>query len=292
MKAGPNNLVLAALVIQVIFAGINFVAVRFSNMELPPFWGACLRFTLAGIIFLVIVGLRRLRLPRGRALEGAVIYGVLSFGVSYAFAYYALVTVQAGLAAVVLSLVPVATLFLAAAQKQERLGKRGLIGGLIAVGGTALVFNEQLTLSIPLPPLLALLGAVVAISETSVVLKHFPRSDPYGTNAVGMLVGAAILMVLSLFAGEKWTLPAQIPTIVSVAYLVLPGSVLVFALYLYVISRWSASATNYGFVLIPLVTVLVASTIAGEAVTLTFLLGTFLVLLGVYLGAVSRSFRR
>ena len=289
MRSGPESLVLVALAFQVIFAGANFVAVRFSNLELPPFWGASLRFIFAGLIFLAVVGLRRIELPRGKALEGVLIYGVLSFGVSYAFAYYALVSVKAGLASVIFSLVPIATLFLASAQKQERLDLRGLGGGLIAIAGTAIVFNEQLTLAIPLSALLALIGSVVAVAETSVVLKHFPRANPYATNAVGMLVGAAMLVAISLTAQETWSLPSKIPTIIAVAYLVVPGSVLLFALYLYVISKWTASATNYGFVLIPLVTVLVGSVLAGEIVTLTFLAGTALVLVGVYFGAISRT---
>ncbi|HEY6283867.1 MAG TPA: EamA family transporter [Nitrososphaerales archaeon] len=291
MQSGPQRLVLAALIFQVIFAGANFVAVRFSNLELPPFWGASLRFLLAGLIFLGIVIVRRIELPRGKALEGTIIYGILSFGVSYAFFYYALVSVTAGLSSVILSLTPIATLFLASAHMQERLDMRGLGGGLVAIAGTAIVFNEQLTLAIPLMPLLALLGALVAIAETSVVLKHYPQANPYGTNAVGMLLGSAMLVALSLIAGEKWSLPTRIPTIVSVAYLVVPGSVFLFALYLFVLSRWTASATNYGFVLVPIVTVLVASALAGEVVTLTFLAGTALVIVGVYFGAISRTRR-
>ena len=272
-----------------IFAGTNFVAVRFSNLELPPFWGAGLRFSLAGLIFLAIVGIKRIELPRGKALEGAIIYGVLSFGVSYALSYYALVSVKAGLASVILSLVPIATLFLASAHRQEHLDTRGLGGGIVAIAGTAIVFNEQLTLAIPTTALLALLGAVVAIAEASVVIKHFPRANPYWTNAVGMLVGSALLVALSLLAQERWSIPSKFPTIISVVYLIVPGSVFLFALYLFVISRWTASATNYGFVLIPIVTVLVASSLAGEVVTLAFVLGTALVLAGVYAGAVSRT---
>ncbi len=291
MQSGRDRLVLAALIGTVIIGGSNFVAVKFSNFELPPFWGAGVRFFAASLLFLLVVVVRRIELPKGRALLGAVIYGVLSFGASYAFAYYALVSVKAGLASVVLSLVPIATLFLASAQRQERLDRRGLAGGSVALAGTAIVFNEQLTLAIPLAPLLALLGAVLSVAETSVVLRHFPRSNPYGTNAVAMLVGSAILIALSAVTRESWALPTRPATIFSLAYLVVPGSFLLFVLYLFVISRWTASATNYGFVLIPLVTVLVASVLSGEIVTSTFLVGTALVIVGVYLGAISRTLK-
>ena len=291
VRLGPDKLVLAALIGLVVIGGSNFVAVRFSNVELPPLWGAALRFSLAGLIFLAVVAVRRIELPKGRALTGAVVYGVLSFGISYALAYYALVSVKAGLAAVVLSLTPIATLFLAAAHRQERLDPRGFAGGIVAIGGTALVFNEQLTLAIPPTALLALIGAVFAVAETSVVLKHYPRANPYATNAVGMLVGSAMLIVLSLLAQEKWAFPSMPPTIVAVSYLIVPGSVLLFVFYLYIISKWTATATNYSFVLIPLVTVLVASVLAGEIVSLIFLAGTALVLVGVYVGAISRTRR-
>jgi drug/metabolite transporter (DMT)-like permease len=55
----------------------------------------------------------------------------------------------------------------------------------------------------------------------------------------------------------------------------------------WVLSRWTASATSYSSVLSPLVTVTVASVLAGEQVTLAFLLGALLVLVGVYIGVLS-----
>jgi len=280
--------VLAALIGIVVLGGTNIVAVKFSNLELAPFWGAGLRFLASALLFFLIVVLRRIEFPRGRALTGVLIYGVLSFGVSFAFSYYALVSVNAGLASVVLSLVPIATLFLASAHRQERLDKRGLAGGLVAIAGTAVVFSGQLVLLIPLAPLLALLGATISTAEAAVVLKHFPKANTHATNALAMLVGSAILLVLSAVAHESWTLPVRTTTLVSIAYLIVPGTVFLFVLYLYVISRWSASATNYAFVLLPLMTVLIASLLAGESVTFGFLVGAALVLGGVYFGAISR----
>jgi drug/metabolite transporter (DMT)-like permease len=197
VQPGPNRTVLTALIGVAVIGGTNFVAVRYSDAELPPLFGAAIRFTFAGLIFLAVVAIRRIEFPKGRAMTGAIVYGVLSFGISYAFAYYALVSVSAGLASVVLSLVPIATFFLASAHRQERLDGRGLAGGVVAIAGTALVFNEQLTLAVPLVALLALVGATLASAETSVILKHYPMANPHATNAVAMLVGAAMLIVPS-----------------------------------------------------------------------------------------------
>ena len=50
-----------------------------------------------------------------------------------------------------------------------------------------------------------------------------------------------------------------------------------FLLYMFVLGKWSASGTSYGFVLVPLVTIVVASTLVGEEITFNFLIGAGLV---------------
>src|SRR5918912_1970305 len=100
----------------VLLVGTNFVSIRVSNQELAPFWGAGLRFTLATGLLAVLLVLRRSRLPRGPALAGALLYGVLGFAAFYACSYWALVWVPAGLGSVLGALVPLLTVFLAAGQ--------------------------------------------------------------------------------------------------------------------------------------------------------------------------------
>lgn len=102
-----------------------------------------------------------------------------------------------------------------------------------------------------------------------------------------MLAGLAILAPLSLVAAEAWMLPARMDTILAVLYLMTIGSVGLFALFLYVLRRWTATATSYLLVLSPLVTVAVASLLAGEQVSAQFALGGVLVGTGVYVGALN-----
>ena len=272
-----------------LIAGSNFVAVRFSNQELQPFWGATLRFAVACALFFGVMRWRRAALPRGRALAGVAIYGALNFGAFYAFLYWALRTVPAGLASVLVALVPLLTFFLAIVHGLERFRLRGLAGGLIAVAGIAVVFAEQLGGTIEVAALLACIAGAVCGAESAVVAKLYPRVDPAATNAVGMLTGLAILAPLSLVAGETWALPTRADTVLAVIYLITIGSVGLFALFLYVLRRWTATATSYLLVVSPLVTVAVASLLAGEQITLQFALGGVLVGVGVYVGALSES---
>jgi uncharacterized membrane protein HdeD (DUF308 family) len=63
----PDRATLAAFGALVVLVGANLVAIRFSNRELAPFWGAGTRFVLAAIVFGAIVAARRITLPRGTA---------------------------------------------------------------------------------------------------------------------------------------------------------------------------------------------------------------------------------
>ena len=95
--------------------------------------------------------------------------------------------------------------------------------------------------------LIAILAATAVIAEANVVVKRFPHVSPLANNAIGMGVGALLLLGLSLVAGEHWLVPQQTATLIALGYLVVIGSVVVFTLYLYVIDRWTASATSYCF---------------------------------------------
>ncbi len=283
-----NGLTILAFAIMIVLGGSNAVAVRFSNQELPPFWGAAFRFSTAAVILWAVVLVRRKQIPRGRALLGMVIYGTLTVGVSYAFLYWALVYVTATVTMVVGTLVPLITFFLAWAHGQEKFRWRGLIGALISFGGILFSVGGEIGSSIPLLPLLALLAGGFALAEGSVLIKSYPKSDPVIVNAIALTTGAVILFLLSLIAGEVQSLPGSSTTWIAYTYLVVGGTVMLFYLYLYVLQRWTASATSYSFLLFPVWTILLASWLTDEVLSPRFLLGGVFLLFGVWLGAFSR----
>jgi len=280
------SLPLLAFLTIVILLGVNFVAVRFSNFELPPFWGAALRFVIASFILFIIVLLKRLPLPKGKGLVGAALFGILVFGATYGFVYWALLHVSSGMAAVTFATIPLITVLLAVALKLERLTWRGLFGAVLVLMGIGVVFQEQLQADVPLLSLVVLLLGAFSGALSGIVIKRFPKSHPVSTNAVAMAVGAALLLVTSRGIGEPWHLPALPVTWAALAWLILSASV-AFILMVWLLSKWSASATSYSTVLQPLVTVAVASWLAGERVTVMFAIGGAFALIGVYVGALT-----
>ena len=199
--------ILLAFAGVVILAGSNIVAVRFSNRELDPFWGAGIRFLGASLILWALVARGRYPLPQGRALGGAFVYGILSFLIAYAFFYWGSQEVPAGLGGTIMAAVPLLTVMFAAAHRLERLRLRGVVGAVVALTGIAIMSSGALSGDVSLVSVLAVVVAAAAASESGIVLKLLPSAHPVVTNAIGMSVGAVLLLLLSSIAGESWKAP-------------------------------------------------------------------------------------
>lgn len=285
----PDRQVLIAFLLFVLSAGGASVAIRVTYGELDPFWSATARFGLAAIAFWIMVLIKKLPLPRGRALLGAVIFGALTVGLAFILIGWGLVETPASTYQVLMALVPLFTLFLSALQGLESIHKKGLLGSLLAVAGIAVTVGGGSATGLSLPHIAAILLAAVCIAEGGVLIKKFPPNPPIMTNAIGMTTGAIMLAAASLLAGETWTIPTQTDTWIAFIYLVVIVTIVTFMLYMFVLTHWTASGTSYGFVLIPLVTMVLAATLVGEQITLNFLIGAALVLTGVFVGALLPS---
>jgi len=277
----------AAFLLIVFLGGFNAIGVRFTVLELPPFWGATLRFAPAALLFFLFVIILKLPFPRGKALLGAILFGVLNFGFSYAFIYYAVQKVQPGMAQVILALMPLFTLIFAISHRQEKFRWFGLLGALLAFGGITVVFWEQVRTNVPLFSLLAVALGAACIAEAGVVVKFFPKSHPITTNAIGMSAGSIILFVMSLLWHENQVLPEKTVTWIALLFLILFGSGLAFFLVLKILKLWSASTVSYAFVLFPFVSLTASAELSHEALNPVLLVGAALVLTGAVIGIIS-----
>lgn len=287
MRVGSDRTVVAAFVGGGVLAGGNAVGIRWIVDDLAPLWAAALRFLLAATLLAVWVVARGLPWPAGRALLGTALFGVLNFAGAFGFAYYALQHMQAGLASTLLALVPLVTLLLAVAHRQERLRPAAVGGGVLALLGVGVVSGAALEGDVPVLAVLAGLGSVACFGEAAVVVRGFPRVRPVVANTVAMAVGGVLLLVLAILVREPRGLPSTTGSWLALGYLVVLGSIVVFLLYLHVLDRWPASRAVYFDTLIPPSAVLLSAWLDDEPLTLGLVVGGALILAGVWVGALS-----
>jgi drug/metabolite transporter (DMT)-like permease len=286
MQGDSDRRTLIAFLIGAVFSAGNPISVKFSNVELDPLWGATLRFTLAASLMLIAMAVLRLSFPRGRALLGAVLYGVFNFGLAFACLFYALVELGAGFLQILLAVIPLTTLLLAVLQRQERFSMSPVIGAVLALAGVILMSQVAINDSISPLSILAAMGAAFCLAQGAVLVRIFPPEHPVSLNAVGMVTGAVILFLGSLIAGDTYALPTMQATWLALAYMVIIGSGVVFILWVYVLKRWKASRAAYNFVLLPPITLIFSSWILDERIGIELVFGGLLVLTGVYIGAL------
>lgn len=270
-------------------AGGNAPAIRYvscKTCELDPFWAAAMRFLLASLLLILIARALHVPMPRGQLFGGAILFGTLQFGAGFGLIYWGLVQVPAGLGQVLIACVPLITLGLALVHRQERFRWDRLVGGVLSIGGIAVVFSAGQDTGVPMGSMLAIVAGSVCWAEALVVVRRFPPIHPVVMNAIAMGVGGIGLLAASFLLGESFGIPQAASTWVAQAYLVVAGSIAVFWLYVFVLRRWSATAASYQLVLIPLVTVPVSAWLQDEPITASFVVGSALVLLGVYVGAL------
>ena len=273
---------------MVALAAASPVGVYYVVRELDPFWAAALRFVAAGLIFWIAMISLRIRLPRGRALFGAVLYGVVGFFLAFAFVFWGMKETPPGTAGLLLAIVPLFTILLARLHRLEAVRIRSIVGATIALGGIGIIVADRISLDVPVLSVLALIAASLCLAESSIILKLTPRIDPIATNAIALTVGGLMLALLSLIIGESWVLPRTGESWLSMGFLIVGGSVGVFGLYVFVLSRWSATAVSYELLLSAVITPVYSALLTDEIFTWSLAFGGMVVLAGVYVGVFAR----
>ncbi len=281
-----NQATLAAFAALVGLIGTNLVAIRIGNRELAPLWHAGFRFLVAAVLFWVIAAVRRASLPSRHAATGAAIYGLLSIAAFFGFLYAGLVQASVGVATATLALGPLITLGLTAAIGLERLRAIAVVGAVIAFAGIAVTYASEVTGSVPITSLLLLIAAAVSFAIGGIEVKRTPPMDLVVQNGIASTVGAIVLVGLAIAGGEDLAIPRQPETWLAFIYLVIPGTLLTFWLLLYLLRRWPASRVAYQFVLAPIVAIVVAALLLGEPIEPVVIIGTALVIVGVWIGAL------
>lgn len=281
-----RRMVLLAFIAEAILAGGNSVAIRFSNRELEPLWGASVRFAIAAVLVGLVMAAMKIKVPEGKILAGAAVFGLFQFAGAFGLYYFALVEIQAGLGQTLLALVPLATLILAVAQRLERLRLAALVGAVISLAGVAVMSRQPLQESVSWVSLVAVLGSVICFAQALVIVRRLPPIHPVALNTVGMAVSAPVLMAAAYIRGETFAMPSLPETWVAVGYVAAVGSVVVFLLQVFVVQHWTASRTSYVMVLIPIVTVALSAWLDQEPITVGLVAGGVLIILGVYIGAL------
>jgi drug/metabolite transporter (DMT)-like permease len=269
--------------------GATFLAIRVGVREVPPFLLAAMRFLVAGFVLYGWMIARGERSPSGRQWISASLLAVLIFVLDYGLLFWAEQRVPSGIAAVMMAMTPAfmalsEIIFLGTQRLTLRLGTALLIG----IAGVAVLMSPWLSLSgAPIDPVgaVALIIASMSWSASSVLMRKLPLPpSEVMSSGAQMLAGGVFLALTAASLGEFRNFHPSIVSRgawLSLLYLTVPGSIIAFTAYVWLIHHESPTKVGTYSYVNPVVAVLLGWLLGGEALALRTILGTACVLISV-----------
>jgi drug/metabolite transporter (DMT)-like permease len=282
---------LALVAVQASFAGFHVVA-KWVLRDLAPLELAGLRVLLATPILLLYAWRHDRLRPALRDWPALALLGLLGVFANQILFIEGLQRTTATSAAILMPSVPVFAAALGALSGVERVGGGRLLGILLAVAG-ALVLLDPSRLSLGAPSArgnLLILGNCLAYAAFLVLQRPLLRRLPWRTVIAWAFLfgGLGVLGVAgpSLAARDLATVPAAVW--LGVAYIVVLGSVVGYALNTWALRRSSPTVAASYNTLQPLLTALLAAAFLGERFGGREAAGMVLILAGLLLVAPPR----
>lgn len=265
--------------------GSTWLAIKVGLVGVPPFLAAGLRFLLSTLIVGAVLAARRARIRLTRDDKVCIVsLGLFVFWLDYAAVYWAETRISSGLTAILFSTMPLMTTLMSAYwTRTERLSGRKVVGILVGVAGTALLFwpHEHLGLSQALGMLSALGGCLCAAINLVMMKKHGRHGDPFVLNFFGMGLGTACLLAMSFAMETQSGVAWSRSNVLALCYLSVFGSVVAFSAYYYLIKVMDATIVSMSTLIIPIVALALGRAFLHETVTPTAVAGIATTLVGV-----------
>lgn len=283
-----QGLILAMMGFVCLIWGSTWLVIKLGLRDVPPFTGAAARFAIAGACMAVLVWLFRDRETKKRPPWPAVIsQGLLQFAFNYAVVYVGETVIPSGLVAVLWAVFP---LCIALAShfilKTELLSGRQWLGLFVAFAGvTALFVTDIASVSSAMIPigLLVLLAPLSVTVPTLLIKRTAHDANLLILNRDSMWIGAVVLGLLALAFERDSALHITPLATFCVLYLAIPGTVVTFGVYLWILRHVPAYRASLISFVTPALALLMGALFGGEALTLATVAGSSLVLAGIFL---------
>jgi len=286
VKLSKYQLAVLALISTNIIWGASVPIFKWSLESVPPFTFAFLRFFLAALILLPFT-IHKLRISRHDVISLFVL-SFIGFFVHIGLLLFGLTISSSVNASVIATAAPVFFILGALVLLKEKVKRAVVFGTVVSLIGVIIIilrpiFDHGLDGTI-IGNLLFVLSTITFVIYTF-LLKNYTTHLRASTVTFYLFFMAAV-MFLPFFIIESSHQPISVllssQAILVILFGALFTSVVGYILYNLAIRTIKASEIGIFLYVDPVVTILVAVPLLGEHITLSFILGSLLVILGIF----------
>ncbi len=266
--------------------GTTWLAIKFAIFTVPPFLSAGIRFSIASVLILVILKIRKYKYHFDlKQTIFLLLVGLGSFSVPYGLVYWAENRITSGLTATTFAVMPffaaiLSRIFL----KTDDLSFWKVFGIVLGFSGLVVIFWGDLRFGSieSAEGIIAVVASAFANSAVAVAVKKYGREiDPLFINLLPMALGAVSLLATSFFIESWQAVSFDASTITAILYLAVFGSVVAFTLYFYVLKHISVVLLSMTSFITPVLALTAGAVVLGEKVPAGALFGAALILCGI-----------
>ena len=272
------------------------MASKVGVQYIPALQLSGLRHLIGGGIYVLFFLLYKRMVPARNQWFRLIWMSVLMFVLSNGLSVLSIVYMPSGLGAVVGALSPIwVVVFSFVFVKKASFKPLTIIGIVLGFTGVVVTFFEFYQKIMDTDLWLGILfGSISSITwaiATLLTVKQSEHIDPYFSLGWQMFISGVLLNTIS-YASGRFVSYDNVPTNawLSIAYLIIIGSVLAFGAYIYALKRLPATLVSIHSYINPIVAILLGDLLMHEKLTIYIITGTLITLVGVYL--VNSSFKR
>ncbi|MHB0951836.1 MAG: DMT family transporter [Allorhizobium sp.] len=266
----------------------GWVAAKYANLFADPLTFLALRYGVAVVLFYLVCRFAGVSWPKSRmAILHAIVSGMFLHGLYLGMLWWAIGQgVPAALSGIIAALQPLMTGLAAAYLIGERLSLSQKIGLFLGFAGIAIaVLPKVFSIDADVIPAYAVAVNVLGmacVTAGTIYQKRYLHEGDLRAVATLQYVGALIVTIPAALLLEDLRVDWGVELFATLAWSVVGISMGAITLLLYLIRRGDVSKAASLIYLVPPLAALEAALIFGERLTLPMIVGTAVVVLGVY----------
>lgn len=278
-----------ALGVICIIWGTTYLALRIGVLHFPPFLFVILRqFISSTILGGIMLTIGKAAWPTRENVVRQAIAGFFMITLGNGLVAWAEVLIPSGVAAIICSLMPVAVILInVAANREEKPTLPIMFGVLVGLVGIVLIFAEHIQDFSKLEyqtGIFLIFIAVLSWAGGSVWLKKKNTEGNLFLNAaLQMFFGGLWLVPCSLMFDNFTNLSWSVEAAISLAYLVVFGSVIAYACYSYALRKLPMTILSLYAYVNPVVAVILGWLVLDEKLNGTIAVAIVITVTGIYI---------
>ncbi len=286
------RIVLAFAAIYIIW-GTTYFAVLVGIKTIPPFIMGAIRYSIAGIAFLMYAVLNKEKVFNSSVLRNILIGAIMQTG-GQAILFWSEKHISSGFTAILVGTEPIWFIVLDKPQWKYSFNNKLILTG-IAAGfiGIIVLFENLLGNSLHMHQSLQVIASLVTLLSAvlwtggSLYFKYHRTEGSLYLNLGWQLIGGVFsCFLVSLFTHEwiDFTFTGiSIQSWLAVFYLAFAGSIIAFSCYNWLLTQKPASIVGTYAYVNPVIAVLVGSLLANEQIFINQVAGMIIILISAYL---------